>query len=464
MIRQDIVDNFINKGLSVEDSEKLADNFINNLTTDQIQFMLDNEMFIDDDGIEKHLKVILLQGSVRSGKTWISQMKFVLNVMKGDPSNLNIICGVSASTIEQNILQLMQNLFGQGVVSYRINKMQAIIKDPQGREHIVLLRSFYNAQAIKQIQGLTIDKALVDEAEHAQEEWYNMLYSRCCLTTSCIYMTLNPSTPGHWINKNILKNLDKLPMIKSYLFLLMNNNHISEDYKKQICRMYRPGQAVYKQLILGEWTQMEGLCFPGLLEDEDRFYRQFNQIPKDKIDHLNVGIDWGGNKSCTVIVLTAVLKYLDGFFFVDCVKLPKEKLGPEYILNTIYETIRDWMEEYRQYRLYYCYADCADQIMISGLRQTFVKHQLRLQVVDSYKPKLLNKINMLNVVINLGLWGVSPGCPLVFDAWKQIVFDKDGVNVKDTNLNNENDIWDAQFYSIGDKAYWNRLNYNLLKK
>lgn len=459
---RDLKKYFIEKGLDEQAQQTLADSFEENLTRDQIDFMTDNEMFLDTDGELKHLKVILLQGSVRSGKTWIQSFKFVLNVMMGDPRNLNLIGGVSAQTIEQNVLQLMQNLFGTGIVTYRINKMQAYIKDPYGNEHIVLLRSFYNAQAIRQIQGLTLDKCLVDEAEHAQEEWYNMLYQRCCLDTSCIYMTLNPSTPGHWINKNILKNIDKLPMIKSYLFLLLNNNHISDDYKEQLQKMYRPGTAVYRQLILGEWASLDGACFPALLDKNDNIYMEIED-EKYRIDHLNIGVDWGGNRSCTVITLTATLRNFKGYIFLDCVKLPREKLSPDFILNAIANNVIQWQNKYQNYNFYCCYADCADQIMISGLRQTFLKNDIHIQIVDSYKPKLNDKVNMLNITINLGLWHVQRSCPFILDAWTQIIYDKDG-DVKDQNQNNENDIWDSSFYSIGGKQYWNTLNRNLLQR
>lgn len=201
-------------------------------------------------------RINLLEGSVSSGKTWISLVlwAFWVKNMPDSPQCLYLMAARSLTTLKRNCLLLLQSLVGESNFTFSISAKEGRLF---GRR--ILLEGANDVQAEAKIRGLTLQGAYCDELTKMQEDFFSMLLSRLRLPGAKLIATTNPDAPGHWLKEDYIDRAGELDFL-DVKFLLDDNTTLPRDYVENIKKEYTG--VYYQRFILGEWTLAEGLIYP----------------------------------------------------------------------------------------------------------------------------------------------------------------------------------------------------------
>ena len=201
-------------------------------------------------------RINLLEGSVSSGKTWISLVlwAFWVKTMPDGQDHLYLMSARSLTTLKRNCLLLLQSLVGESNFSFSISS-----KEGQLFGRRILLEGANDAQAEAKIRGLTLQGAYCDELTKMQEDFFSMLLSRLRLPGAKLFATTNPDAPGHWLKTDYIDRSAQLDFL-DVKFLIDDNTTLPQDYVEAIKTEYTG--VYYQRFILGEWTLAEGLIYP----------------------------------------------------------------------------------------------------------------------------------------------------------------------------------------------------------
>lgn len=194
-------------------------------------------------------------GAVRSGKSY-TDVAFVipwrLRSLKDLPG-LNVILGVSKSTIERNVLQPMREIYGGSIATTINSNNVAMVCDVP-----VYCLGAEKVSQVAKIQGSSIKYCYGDEVAKWNKEVFAMMQSRLDKAYSCFDGSCNPESPGHWL-KAFIDREDIDAYVQHYT--LFDNPYLSKAFVENLCKEYE-GTVYYGRYINGEWTQAEGMIYP----------------------------------------------------------------------------------------------------------------------------------------------------------------------------------------------------------
>ena len=297
------------------------------MTNKQIEVL---KSYLNDDW-----KYMILSGAVRSGKTFIDNYIFMLELRRvhkmalqdGTTNPKYILAGYSNGTIYNNVISELENTFGIEV-NY----------DRRGHFHLfgVEIVPAYtgSVRGIGGIRGMTSYGAYVNEASLATEGVFQEIVQRCSKEGARVIADTNPDNPNHWLKKDYIDNENPEARIISFHFTLDDNTFLPQDYVKAL-KAATPSGMFYDRSILGLWVTADGIV-----------YRDFDQrkmvIPKAKLPHIvkyYCGVDWGFEHKGVITVWgddakgnvymieehTSQFKYIS--YWVNVAKKIQEKYG-----------------------------------------------------------------------------------------------------------------------------------------
>ncbi len=245
----------------------------------------------------------LLEGSVSSGKTWISLVLWAVWVGTMPADKLYMMCAKSLTTLKRNCLILLQELVGEDNFTFSISTKEGKLF---GRK--ILLEGANDIRSESKIRGLTLQGAYCDELTQFPQDFFTMLLSRLRLPGAKLIATTNPDAPGHWLKANYIDRQDKLDFL-SVKFLLDDNTTLPRDYIDNIKLEYTG--IYYDRFILGNWVLAEGLIYP--------MYRDALETPPDrKADQYVISIDYGTQNAFAALLwgkYGAVWYAIDGYYY-----------------------------------------------------------------------------------------------------------------------------------------------------
>ena len=209
--------------------------------------------FISDWKHDRLKRINILEGSVRSGKTFSSLIMWALWLATRPVDGKYLMVGRTLTTLKRNCLEPLQALLGEDNMHMSIPAKRAEIF---GRH--VDLEGAANALSENKIRGVTLSGAYVDELTLVPEDFFTMLLSRLSTEGAKLFGTTNPDSPRHWLKVNFL---DK-PGLDIYRikFLLDDNTTLPPDYIENLKREYTG--VFYRRFILGDWVAAEGAIYP----------------------------------------------------------------------------------------------------------------------------------------------------------------------------------------------------------
>lgn len=197
-------------------------------------------------------RINLLQGSVRSGKTWVSLVKWAMFVRQRPTTELFMMVGKTRETLHINCITLLAELAGENFVCTSQTAKTAWLYG-----HQIRLLGASDDSAVSRIKGSTLAGAYIDELTEIPESFYKMTLSRLSVDGAALFATTNPDSPNNYVYRTIVTNDDI--DAKCYKFLLTDNDFLPESYVENITKEYTG--VFYRRFILGEWCIAEGLVY-----------------------------------------------------------------------------------------------------------------------------------------------------------------------------------------------------------
>ena len=200
---------------------------------------------------EKDARISVLEGAVRSSKTWALHSKILFGC-RYPVAGRKLLTGVSKATIKMNVLD---DLFGiVGPKNYHYNSTSGLLT-LCGCPWIVMGAKDEGSE--KYIRGATLGYVVGDELSLMPKSFFDMVGTRMSPPGARGYFSTNPDSPTHWlfeyINDRVLKRKGLLYTLHT---TLEDNPNLSEDFKETLRLSYKG--LFYQRYILGRWVLAEG--------------------------------------------------------------------------------------------------------------------------------------------------------------------------------------------------------------
>lgn len=234
-------------------------------------------------------KVCIWDGSVRSGKTIGSLIAWCIFVTQAPRGGELIIVGRTRESISRNVFGPLTDPDIVGDLSKYIRYTAgAPTAKMFGRTIHVLGASDVRSEAV--LRGMTVAGAYVDEGTLIAEPFWVQLLARVSVLHAQIFVTTNPDSPVHYLNKTVIKKIDELGY-KRFKFKLADNEFLMRTnplYVEQLALEY---SGLWKRRFIdGDWVQAEGAIYD--MWDEQIHTIDETQIPTIE-QVLMVGVDFG---------------------------------------------------------------------------------------------------------------------------------------------------------------------------
>ena len=406
------------------------------LNPKQLDFMLSDDARIN-----------LLTGSVRSGKTYISLLKWAVHVGSMPMGSEFLMTGKTITSLNRNCLGLLQTLVGEDNFKYSISAKKGTLF---GRT--IWLEGASDERAESKIRGMTLAGAYIDELTQLPLGFYTMLLSRLSVKGAKLYATTNPDTPSHWVKTDIIDNneLDK----KVWEFKFDDNEILkreNEEYFENLKKEYKSmGDVFFQRFILGLWVVAEGLIYKQFANNSEMFIR--DEAVDDNGNRINflivsIGIDYGATKGETELKATGITPYFREVWTID-----EEKMSGLYAPEDFYKVfVQFYYRVVAKYgKVTHAFGDygALGQVLTYGLNRYLQQNKVPLQVDDCIKGQIIDRIYLDNMLFAQGRRFLLRSCPYLKEAYEQAVWDE---KVPDTRLDDGTtpiDDLDAHEYSI----------------
>lgn len=230
----------------------------------------------------------ILEGSVRSGKTWIANLAWVLFVLES-PHDKFLMSGESTDSLYRNVIGDIVAILGDSRVKYRDSAKggaSLIVKDIEGKSKIIYCRGGSKANDESKIRGITIGGWYADEITLHHESFVKQALTRLSLKGAKAIWTTNPDSPFHFIKKEYIDKA-KEKGYRHWHFNLNDNLTLTADYKSNIEGAY--SGVFYDRFIKGLWVLADGIIF-------DMFSEAAHVVPEDNTKTFTrkvISIDFG---------------------------------------------------------------------------------------------------------------------------------------------------------------------------
>lgn len=380
----------------------------------------------------------ILEGSVRSGKTWISLIMWALWVATRPKDHLYLMCGKTLQTLKRNGLIPLQELIGRKNFTFSINAKEGILF---GRK--IILEGANDKKSEGKIRGNTYGGAYCDELTLFPEDFFIMLLSRLSAPDAKLIATTNPDVPTHWLLKEYLTNEDLTDELLRIFFHIDDNTTLPGEYVSSLKKEYTG--VYYDRFILGKWVVANGAIYKVFSDDPRSFDISAAELPG--FEYLNIGLDFGGNGSKHALAACGISHDMRNLYALKTERIPAADMTPQALYKLVYDFCEDIQNRFG--KISALYADSAEQTLIAGLRPAL--KPLGIVVKNSLKREINDRIRATTMLMGGGRFHlISGGCQSLIEAFQGAVWD-DKIIGKEVRLDDgtsDIDSLDAFEYSF----------------
>jgi PBSX family phage terminase large subunit len=221
-------------------------------------------------------------GSVRSGKTLASLIKWADVICNHDGNGELLMVGKTERTLKRNIVMPLIGLLGPGAVDLKAGIGEADILG-----ETVYLVGANDERSEQKIRGGTFAKIYGDELSLWPESFFKMALSRMSVPGAQLFGTTNPDSPLHYLKREFIDRESELNL-RAFHFKLRDNHTLGAEYLDALEREYTG--LWRKRFIDGLWVLAEGVIWD--VFDADR--HAIDALPEGlELCRYYVGIDYG---------------------------------------------------------------------------------------------------------------------------------------------------------------------------
>ena len=273
-------------------------------------------------------KYTLLEGSVRSGKTFAVDAKIILHLCLYKVSGKRVICGATKQSVYKNILLDLFQVVGKK--NYAYNRATGEL-ELFGTQWFVI--GAKDEASYKQILGMTIAIAICDEWTEFPQSFTKQLFMRLSPPGSRLYATTNPGTPQHYLFTDVIHNENFANDLEVIHFTLDDNPNLDPISKRQIIASQKG--VYYLRYILGLWVVAEGAVYKDSWHDKFLYNDSIRPVglygSGGFVQHI-ISIDYGTHNPCVFLEYfdDGEVTWLDREYYWDSVKEMRQKTDKEY--------------------------------------------------------------------------------------------------------------------------------------
>lgn len=386
---------------------------------------------------------IICDGAVRSGKSSVISISYILWAMTNFRNTNFGICSKSVRSAERNIIKPLQNIkymTDNYDMKYTISTSMLVVTRGDVTNYFYVFGG-KDESSYTTIQGITLAGVFLDEVVLMPESFVNQALARCSMRGSRYWFSCNPEGPNHWFYKEWVQKAEEKNALYLH-FTLDDNPSLDDDIKERYHRMY--SGVFYERYILGRWVRAEGVIYKEFADDPESYL--IDEVPKNLI-MINAGVDFGGTKSAHAFVATGFTTN-----FQEAIVLHTERIPDELSTHELEDRFAVFVNMIN--RLYGRYfntrADSAEPVLIRGLKNKAMELGLRTSVKRALKRPIKDRIELVVKLLGEKRLKLLRNSTIELqDALKMTVWDPKKEDVRlDDGVTSSIDIIDAFEYSI----------------
>lgn len=206
----------------------------------------------------KNKDAIICDGAVRSGKTVCMADGFFLWSMHTFDGCNFALCGRSISSLRRNVIVNLPQWLG-GLFTVREHRGDnRLTVSYKGRQNTYYLFGGLDESSYKQIQGVTLAGAFLDEVALMPRSFVEQTCARCSVEGSKLWFNCNPAGPEHWFYKEWVCRAKDKNALRLH-FTMADNPGLSPGIRARYENLYTG--LFYRRYVLGQWCVAEGLVY-----------------------------------------------------------------------------------------------------------------------------------------------------------------------------------------------------------
>lgn len=323
-------------------------------------------------------------GATRSGKTYLDYYMIPRRIREvHGKDGLVMILGNTKTTLQRNVIEPMQNIWGTALVSdIRTDNTAYMFGE---KVHCL---GADKINQVNKLRGSGIKYCYGDEVVTWHEDIFSMLKSRLDKEYSRFDGTCNPENPHHWFKKFIDSDVD----IFRQDYTIYDNDFLSPIVIKALEQEYA-GTVFFDRFILGKWTLAEGLIYTQFANNEQMFLIDKDDLPNGLT--ISVGVDIGGSGSHHAFVASGIDRSLTNVYALKARSMVAKGTEVDDITNAFIDFCAEVEDEYG--RIDYVFSDSAEQAIKNTLTA-----KSKYNVQNSIKNEIIDRIRCESLMLGGG--------------------------------------------------------------
>ena len=404
------------------------------------------------------------EGAVRAGKTADNVFAFAA-LLEHSPDRIHLATGSTLGNAKLNLGDCnglgLEHIFESRCRWTKYRGNDALIVNAEAGERIVIFAGGRNADSYKRIRGNSYGMWIATEINLHADSFIKEAFNRqLAAKDRRVFWDLNPSPPSHPIYRDYLDRFESLGADYNYAhFTIYDNPVVTPERLSAVIAQYDSESVWYRRDILGERCAAEGLIYRRFADDPEAFLT--DSVDPKSVEFINIGIDFGGNRSKTTFVATAIhfKSASPGGFTVlaeHAVAGAKGEIDAERINREFGRFLAQLRAKYPGIEVRYVFADNEAQVLINSLRRYAASLPgEKVVIADCAKKKITDRIAFVNTLMSQGKFRVMRQCSLVRAGLACAVWDEKSSDDKRLDdFTSDIDILDALEYGI--ERYMNR--------
>ncbi len=238
-------------------------------------------------------RALICDGAVRSGKTSIMSVSFLLWAM-GNFNRCSFgLCGKTVGSAERNVIQplLSMTYFPQNGFSLSYTRSGHVLTVSRGnRANRFYVFGGRDESSYMLIQGVTLAGVLLDEVALMPRSFVEQALARCSVEGAKLWFNCNPDVPEHWFRKEWLLKLGEKDA--THLHFMMDDNPSLSEATKAMYRSLYAG-VFKKRYIDGEWTAGDGLIYDMFDPERNVYGEEERPLGLPYLSTRHIACDYG---------------------------------------------------------------------------------------------------------------------------------------------------------------------------
>lgn len=340
---------------------------------------------------------IVCDGSVRSGKSLIMSLSFMIWSMQTFENRNFGIAGKSISSLRRNVInQLKDLLYLRGYECFDAKGENYLKVSRNGVSNTYYLFGGKDERSRDYVQGFTAAGFYFDEVTLMPRSFVEQCIARCSVEGAKLWFNCNPEGPYHWFKTDYIDQLDRLHLYRLQ-FKLYDNPSLSKEVIERYETMFTG--VFYKRFVLGEWVMANGIIYDSFdnernTYDELPIWLSRDGIPiyacdygtKNPMVFLEGYIDRRGERP---------IVYIDKEYYWDGRNSVRTKTDSEYVDDFIaFRTVHD-----------------SSKLIVDPSASSFITASRRAGIFTTEaKNSVEEGISLVHTMFYMGLIRIHPRC------------------------------------------------------